>query len=138
VAGVARVPFVAGIDHYMPEAFGKLHPKWRTPYVAILVQAAISAIVLVLSHINESALGAYQILVDAAVIVYFIPFLYMYAAVIKLAYREDRLTNPRAVLIPGGRVGVWIVGLLGFIVTLLSIAVAVIPTAEVEHVWGFE
>jgi len=138
VAGVARVPFVAGIDHYMPAAFGKLHPKWRTPYIAILVQAVVSGIVLVLSHINESALGAYQILVDATIIVYFVPFLYMYAAVIKLAYRKDREANKRAVLIPGGRVGVWIAGTLGFAVTLLSIIVAVIPTAEVEHVWGFE
>src|SRR5205085_8711066 len=128
VAGVARVPFVAGIDHYMPEAFGKLHPKWRTPYVAILVQAAISAIVLVLSHINESALGAYQILVDATIIVYFIPFLYMYAAVIKLAYKPDRGRDPAHVLIPGGRAGVWIAGLLGFAVTTLSIVVALIPT----------
>jgi amino acid transporter len=138
VAGVARVPFVAGIDHYMPEAFGKLHPRWRTPYVAILVQAVVAGIVLVVSHINESALGAYQILVDATIIVYFIPFLYMYAAVIKLAYRKDRETNPRAVLIPGGRIGVWVVGSLGFAVTLLSIVVAVIPTSEVEHVLGFE
>ena len=138
VAGVARVPFVAGIDHYMPAAFGKLHPKWRTPYVAILVQAVVSGIVLVLSHINESALGAYQILVDAAIIVYFIPFLYMYAAVIKLAYRADRRENPRAVLIPGGKLGVWLAGALGFLVTALSIAVSVIPTAEVEHPWQFE
>ena len=31
VAGVARLPFVVGIDHYMPAIFGKIHPKWRTP-----------------------------------------------------------------------------------------------------------
>src|SRR5262249_36424157 len=30
VAGVARVPFVVGIDRYLPRMFGKLHPKWRT------------------------------------------------------------------------------------------------------------
>src|SRR5205085_11846722 len=107
VAGVARVPFVAGIDRYLPAAFGKLHPRWRTPYVAMLVQAGVTGVVLVLSHINESALGAYQILVDATIIVYFIPFLYMYASVIKLAYAPDREQNKQAVLIPGGRTGVW-------------------------------
>src|SRR6185312_9929086 len=47
VAGVARVPFVAGIDHYLPAYFGKIHPKWQTPYIAILIQAAISGIILV-------------------------------------------------------------------------------------------
>src|SRR2546427_9631315 len=37
--------------------------------------------------------GAYQFLVDAAIILYFIPFLYMYAAAIKLAGRKDRWEN---------------------------------------------
>ncbi len=46
VAGVARVPFIVGVDRYMPEAFGKIHPRWRTPYVSILVQAVISVIIL--------------------------------------------------------------------------------------------
>jgi len=138
VAGVARVPFVAGIDRYLPQAFGKLHPRWRTPYVAMLVQAAVSGVVLVIAHINESALAAYQILVDATIIIYFIPFLYMYASAIRLAYARDRVENPSAVLIPGGRAGVWIAGVLGFAVTLLSMIVAVIPTEDVQSVVGFE
>src|SRR5207245_635041 len=108
VAGLSRVPFIVGVDRYMPAAFGKLHAKWRTPYVAILVQAVITLVLLVLSNLNETISGAYQILVDAATILYFIPFLYMYAAVIKLAGRKDRNENPHAVLIPGGKSGVWI------------------------------
>ena len=103
VAGIARIPFVAGVDRYMPAAFGKIHPKWRTPYISILVQAVISAAVLLASQINETTIGAYQVLVDAATILYFIPFLYMYAAVIKLAARPDRASDPHAVLIPGGK-----------------------------------
>src|SRR5258708_34482619 len=42
VAGIARGPFIVGVDRYLPAAFGKIHPKWRTPYVSILVQAGIS------------------------------------------------------------------------------------------------
>jgi len=80
VAGVARVPFMVGIDRYLPSAFGKIHSRWKTPYVSILVQAIISAIVLLLIQVNESANSAYQILVDAAIILYFIPFVYMYAS----------------------------------------------------------
>ena len=44
VAGIARVPFVVGIDRYLPKAFGKIHPRWKTPYVSILVQAVISGV----------------------------------------------------------------------------------------------
>jgi glutamate:GABA antiporter len=127
VAGVARVPFVAGIDRYLPSYFGKIHPKWKTPYISILIQAGISGVILVLSQYKSGWLDAYLLLVDAAVILYFIPFLYMYASVIKLAYRADRNTNEEAVLVPGGRPGVWIAGVLGFGVTLLSIILAMIP-----------
>src|SRR5208337_3966572 len=94
VAGVARVPFQVGIDRYLPAAFGKIHPRWKTPYVSILVQAIISAAILLGSQINETTQGAYQKLIDAGIILYFIPFLCMFAGVIKLARRKDRAENP--------------------------------------------
>ena len=130
VAGIARVPFVVGIDRYLPKAFGKIHPKWRTPYVSILVQAALSALVLLLSQINETTRGAYQTVIDITIILYFIPFLYMFAAAIKLAGRPDRKSNEHAVLIPGGMAGVWIACALAFSVTLLSIVVSMLPPGD--------
>jgi amino acid transporter len=134
VAGVARVPFVVGLDRYLPQAFGKLHPKWRTPYVAMLVQGAISAIILLISQINETMRGAYQTLVSAAILLYFLPFLYMYASVIRLAFRPDRRQNPRAVLIPGGQAGVAVAGGLGFVITALAMVLSVFPTEDVSNV----
>jgi amino acid transporter len=133
VAGIARVPFVVGIDHYLPKAFGRIHPRWKTPYVSIIVQAVVSGAVLLISQINESTRGAYLVLIDAAIILYFVPFLYMYAAAIKLAYRRDRALNPQAVLIPGGKIGVWLAGGVAFLVTLLSIVVSVLPPGDAAN-----
>ena len=133
VAGVARVPFVVGIDRYLPAAFGKIHPRWKTPYVSIIVQAVVSGAILLLSQISETTRGAYQGLVDVAIILYFIPFLYMYAAAIKLAGRKDRLENPHAVLIPGGKPGVWLASGIAFAVTLLSIIVSVLPPGDTAN-----
>src|SRR5690349_3408969 len=130
VAGIARVPFVVGIDRYLPSAFGKIHPRWKTPYVAIIVQAVVSGAILLVSQVSETTRGAYQGLVDVAIILYFLPFLYMYAAAIKLAGRKDRLENPHAVLIPGGKVGVWVASGIAFAVTLLSIAVSLFPPGD--------
>jgi amino acid transporter len=130
VAGIARVPFVVGIDQYLPRAFGKIHPRWKTPYISIIVQAAVSGAILLLSQVSETTRGAYQGLVDVAIILYFIPFLYMYAAAIKLAGRKDRLENPHAVLIPGGKLGVWVASGIAFAVTLLSIIVSVLPPGD--------
>jgi amino acid transporter len=138
VAGIARVPFVVGIDRYLPAAFGKIHPRWKTPYISIIVQAAVSGAILLASQINETTRGAYQFLIDAAIILYFIPFLYMFAAVIKLARRRDRNENPSAVLVPGGIAGVWICGGLGFMVVLIGIAVSLVPPGDSADKWGFE
>ena len=138
VAGIARVPFVVGIDRYLPAAFGKIHPKWKTPYISILVQATASGAILLVSQINDKTIGAYQFLVDAAIILYFIPFLYMFAAVIKLARRKDRKENPHAVLVPGGVAGTWICGGLGFAVVLLGIIVSLVPPGDSSNKLGFE
>jgi amino acid transporter len=138
VAGISRVPFMVGVDRYLPPAFGRVHPRWKTPHISILVQAIISGAILLLSQISETTVSAYQILVDATVILYFVPFLYMYAAVIKLAYRPDREKTPGAVLIPGGKLGVWIAGGLGFLVVLLGIVLSFIPPGETANKVLFE
>jgi amino acid transporter len=138
VAGIARVPFVVGIDRYLPRAFGKIHPRWKTPYVSILVQAVLSGAILLASQINDSTRGAYQVLIDAAIVLYFIPFLYMFAAVIKLAYRRDRKENRQAVLVPGGMAGVWFAGGIGFLVVLVGIVVSVIPPGDSADKPAFE
>ena len=139
VAGIARVPFVVGIDRYLPAAFGKIHPRWRTPYVSIIVQAVVSGLILFLSQINSpSVKAAYQFLIDAAIILYFIPFLYMFAAAIKLVGRSERLENKNAVLIPCGKSGVWIVSILGFTTVLIGIIVSLVPPGDSSDKLGFE
>ena len=139
VAGIARVPFVVGIDRYLPAAFGKIHPRWKTPYVSIIVQAVVSGLILLLSQINSpSVQAAYQFLIDAAIILYFIPFLYMFAAAIKLYGRRERLENKDAVLIPGGKAGVWIISTLGFLIVLIGIIVSLVPPGDAVDKLGFE
>ncbi len=138
VAGIARVPFVVGIDRYLPEAFGKIHSRWKTPYVSILVQATVSGAILLVSQINETTRGAYQFLVDAAIILYFIPFLYMFAGTIKLFGRRDRTENKNAVLIPAGKLGVWIISSVGFLVVLIGIVVSLVPPGDSSDKLGFE
>ena len=138
VAGVARIPFQVGIDRYLPAAFGKIHPRWKTPYISILVQAVLSGAILLVSQISETTRGAYQELIDVAIILYFLPFLYMFAAAIKLGWRQDRADNPHAVLIPGGKAGVWICGGLGIAVVLLGIFVSLVPPGDSASRWIFE
>ena len=79
-AGSARVPFVIGIDRYLPKAFATLHPRWGTPHISILVQGVVSTVFLLLLAAGENLRTAYQLLVDMTVITYFIPFAYLFAS----------------------------------------------------------
>src|SRR6185437_10011679 len=54
VAGVARVPFAAGLDRYLAKAFGKIHPQWRTPYAAMLVQGGEAAVPLIRNQVGAA------------------------------------------------------------------------------------
>jgi amino acid transporter len=126
-AATARLPFVAGIDRFLPKAFGDLHPTWRTPYVALLVQAAIAGLFVFLGQAGTSVHGAYDALVSMGIIAYFIPFLFMFAAMIKLQ-REP--AGPGVMRVPGGKPVAVAVAATGFIVTAISIVLACVPPDE--------
>jgi amino acid transporter len=118
---------VAGIDRFLPDAFGRLHPKWRTPYVALLVQAAIAALFIFLGQAGTSVHGAYDALVSMGIIAYFIPFLFMFAAMIVLQ-REP--AGPEVIRVPGGPGVAKALAALGFVVTAISIVLACVPADE--------
>src|SRR5205807_106579 len=54
LAAVARLPFVAGIDRFLPAAFGKLHSRWKTPWAALLAQYVLGLIFIVLGQAGTS------------------------------------------------------------------------------------
>jgi amino acid transporter len=133
--GTARLLFVGGLDRYLPPAFGTLHPRWKTPYVAILVQAGLSAVFILASAAGTTIREAYLILVDATLITYFIPYLYMFAAAIRL--RRDIAEAPEGIPVPGGNAGSWVANGVGFATTLLAIGLALVPPAGTENKLGF-
>jgi glutamate:GABA antiporter len=127
LAAVARLPFVAGIDHYLPAIFGALHHRWRTPWFALLMQAVLGMVFAFLGQVGTSVKGAYDVLVSMSVITYFIPFLYLFAAMFKLQGEPARVGVIR---VPGGKPVALMVATIGFCTTLLTIALSLIPAAD--------
>jgi len=84
IAGAARVPFVMGVDVYLPAVLGKTHPKWKTPYVALLVQGVISSIFIYISMLGQSVNDAYAFLLKSSVVIQLIPFLYLFIGLFRL------------------------------------------------------
>lgn len=128
LSGPARVAFVIGLDRYFPPAFGKVHPRWGTPYVAILVQAGLASLALLMSVLGHgtSVETVYLILLDTQLLVYFIPFVYLFVAYVVLRRREPAPGNGRAgnTLLVGG---------CGAIVTVFAMVIATIPPSGDAH-----
>ncbi|MBI3474681.1 MAG: APC family permease [Acidobacteria bacterium] len=133
MGGSARIPFVAGLDSYMPAWLGKVHPKYSTPHAALIVQAVVSLILIV---INFTASGgvqeAFQTMLSLAVVLQLVPFLYVFAALLRFAFRSDfvRVRYSRATLV--------FAGVSGFCTTTLGIALAFFPAKQITSLWWYE
>jgi amino acid transporter len=127
--GPARVAFVIGLDRYFPKAFGAVHPRWHTPYVAILVQATLATIFLLLSVLGKgtNVEDAYLILLDTQILIYFIPYVYLFIAF--LIHRR-RCEDSSEIVAPGASIGGWLIGLSGMTVTLFAMIIATIPPPD--------
>ncbi len=131
ISGPARVAFVIGLDRYFPPAFGKVHPRWGTPYVAILVMAGLATVALLLSVLGKGTTveTVYIIMLDLQLLVYFVPFLYLFASLV--IHRSREVASAAS----GGR-GLWsalvIAGSGGF-VTLFAMVIATIPPSGTAH-----
>jgi len=126
-AASSRLPFVAGVDRFLPSAFGRVHPKWRTPYVAMAVQAAFAGVFIFLGQAGTSVKGAYDFLVGMGIISYFLPFLYMFSAVIRL---QNEPAAPETMRIPGGKPMAIFLAVLGLFTTIISSILACIPPSD--------
>jgi glutamate:GABA antiporter len=126
-AAGGRLPFVAGIDRFLPLSFGRVHPRYGSPHVSLLVQAAVAAVFILLGQAGTTVRGAYDVLVSMSIISYFIPYLFIFSALIRL---QRVPAGPAVIRVPGGR-GVAVgVGVIGVLTTSLSILLALIPPED--------
>ena len=117
-AAVSRMPYAAGVDHLLPTAFARLHPRWATPFVSILVFGGVASLLLFAVQLGDSLRAAYQALLSLMVLSGFIPYLYLFASAWKAGRRLAAVS--------------------GIAVTLLTIVSSVVPTGEVGNIWLFE
>lgn len=89
-----RIPFSAAQDGLFFSAFARIHPRFGTPYVALIVGCAISSIMLTLYFIPGSTLlSVFNFTVLLANLGTLFPYLYNSAAALMLARRDrERFT----------------------------------------------
>lgn len=134
--GNARLPFAIGIDNYLPPILGKVHPKFGTPYIALLVQGVLVSILLVIAVSGTKIQEAYSLLYDMSVLLYFIPFLYMFSAFIWHNLKNTGGASALS-LFERNKFMVWLFGMMALSVIFLSIILAVIPSNVVGDKMSF-
>jgi amino acid transporter len=123
----ARLTFVAGVDRYLPPAFGRIHSRYRTPWVALAIFGAAGIVVALLGQAGTTVRGAYNVLVSMSVISLFLPYLFLFAAMIRI---QSRPAPPEARRVPGGRPVAIVLGTLGLASTAATIVLSVIPGGD--------
>ena len=130
LSSTARLPFVAGVHRYLPEAFGRVHPRFGTPHVALITYGAAGIVFGLLGQAGSSVRGAYDMLVAMSVITYFIPYLFLFAS----AVRAQAQPLPEgAFRLPGGKRTIIPLACLGFLSTACTIVLSLFPAEDDPH-----
>jgi amino acid transporter len=132
LAGSARIPFVAGLDSYMPSWLGRVHPQYSTPYAALIVHAIVSMILVIVNFTVAGVQETFQKLLSLAVVLQLVPFLYMFGALLKIAAGEDftkgRYSRPTLIF----------AGASGLVTTILGITLAFFPAQQITSILSYE
>jgi amino acid transporter len=132
MGGSARIPFVAGLDSYMPSWLGKVHPRYATPYAALILQGIVSAVLVILNFVGAGVQETFQKLLSLAVVLQLVPFVYMFGALVKFAVTEDAPKGQYS------RATLFAAGLSGLLTTILGITLVFFPAQQITSLLSYE
>jgi amino acid transporter len=118
LAGSARLPYAMGIDRHLPAAFLRLG-SGGAPTTALLSLGGLCTVVTLASFAGSSVEAAYGILNDSTTLLYFVPFLYLFGAAVRL----------------GGTI-VKIAAVVGFTTTAAVLVLTAIPPPDATSPWS--
>ncbi len=129
----ARLPFAAGIDAYLPAAFGRRDPRTGAPVVSIVVQTIIVAVIVVISQAGDTLKVAYDFLVAMTVLSYTLPFLFLFAVFLAT---QRQAAPADAWATPGGRGAALAIGAVGLTATIVAVLCTLVPSPDAKDQVG--
>jgi len=132
VSGSARILFVCGLDRYLPKALGKVHPKYHSPHIALIMFGALASLIIAMSFIGASVQEAYLTLLDLAVALQMISYTYLFSSLLRRSFSKSTPTScfPRPLL--------QVVSIIGLLTAILGFAMAFVPSRQIESIFSFE
>jgi amino acid transporter len=132
VSGSARILFVSGLDRYLPRALGKVHPRYASPYVALILFGVLASVIIAMSFAGASVQDAYLTLLDLAVALQMLSYLYLFASLLRRAFTRD------SVLAYFRRGTLRVAAVAGTAMTSLGFCMAFVPSRQISSIGSFE
>ncbi len=128
IVGPTKSLLAAAKQGDLPPLFRKVN-KHGMPHTLLITQAlivtALSFMFLMMPTINS----AYWMISVIVVQLYLIMYFLMVAAAIRLRYTKPHV--PRAYKVPGGKIGIWIIGALGFLSSFIALIIGFFRPTQV-------
>ena len=61
ILGTARLSYAMSIDGLFPRLFSRIHPRYHTPSMALIVQGIIAFVLSIFSDLNSNACATYTL-----------------------------------------------------------------------------
>ena len=132
MAGSARVAYAAAREGQWPAPLGALHRRYRTPHVALIAQGVIATVIFLSSLFLTIGGGtttvqeSYDILVNLTIVVYFLPYVYLFLGLMRL------LKGPELTL------GLRLATVAGLAATVISMILVFVPPSGTANVLNYE
>jgi amino acid transporter len=132
VSGSARILFVCGLDRYLPKSLGKVHPRYHSPHIALIMFGALASLIIAMSFIGASVKEAYLTLLDLAVALQMISYAYLFSSLVRRSFSRSTpvLCFPRPLL--------QLVSVVGLLTTILGFTMAFVPSRQIASIFFFE
>ena len=129
VAGPSSGLLAVGRAGYLPRFWQHTNKHGMGTHI-LLFQAFMVTALGVVYVVLPSVQAAYQILSQLTVILYLVMYLLMFAAAIYLRYSQPN--RPRPYRVPGGDLGMWLFGGVGFLGSLMAFVFSFIPPDQIS------
>jgi amino acid transporter len=132
VSGSARILFVSGLDRYLPRSLGKVHPRYGSPHVALILFGVLASAIIAMSFAGASVQDAYLTLLDLAVALQMLSYLYLFASLLRRAFSKHH--SP--LFFRNGTLRA--AASAGTVMTAIGFAMAFVPSGRISSIWSFE
>ncbi|OGT31476.1 MAG: transporter [Gammaproteobacteria bacterium RIFCSPHIGHO2_12_FULL_35_23] len=126
--GPSKGILMASRDGCLPEGLGKLSSR-HTPIRVLLLQGVIFTLICMVFLLMPTVSSGFWVLSDITAILALGVYVAMFLAALYLRYKKPEVK--RAFKIPGGKIGIWIVCLLGLGSSLFTIMIGFLPPSQI-------